>query len=148
MFLYHFGDGPGHRCLLGCEVQVQVDSQLLLQEVHNELGAGDLLVVVLDPGHLPLRRQLPIKVVLQRERAPCEKRFWSVAAEPYTMFTALHHLVGQIQHTQVCLYFQAEGREAGNAVLWPRELMEDDGIFGVQLLLFPTQMEATTLVNM
>lgn len=25
--------------------------------------------------------------------------------------------------------------------------MEDDGIFGIQLLLFPAQMEATTLVN-
>lgn len=148
MFLDHFGDGPGHRCLLGCEVQVEVDSQLLLQEVHDELGAGDLLVVVLDPGHLALWRQLPIKVVLQRERAPCEKRFWPVAAEPYTVFNALPHLVGQIQHTQVCLYFQAEGREAGHAVLWPRELMEDDGVFGVQLLLFPTQMEASTLVNM
>lgn len=105
-------------------------------------------MVVLDPGHLALWRQLPIKVVLQRERAPCENRFWSIGAELYTMFNALPHLVGQIQHTQVCLYFQAEGREAGHTVLWPRELMEDDGVFGVQLLLFPTQMEAITLVNM
>lgn len=73
MFLHHFGDSPGHRSLLGGEVQVEVESQLLLQEVHDELGAGDLLVVVLDPGHLPLRRQLPIKVVLRRDTAGCEK---------------------------------------------------------------------------
>lgn len=25
--------------------------------------------------------------------------------------------------------------------------MEDDGIFGIQLLLFPAQMEATTIAN-
>lgn len=55
VFLHHFGDSPGHRSLLGGEVQVEVDPELLLQEVHDELGAGDLLVVVLDPGHLPLR---------------------------------------------------------------------------------------------
>lgn len=66
VFLHHFGDGPGHRSLLGGEVQVEVDSELLLQEIHDELGAGDLLVVVLDPGHLPLRRQLPVEVVLQK----------------------------------------------------------------------------------
>lgn len=57
------------------------------------------------------------------------------------------HLVGQIQHAQVGLYLQAEGGQAGNAVLWPGELMEDDGVFGIQLLLFPAQTEAPTGVN-
>lgn len=143
MFLHHFGDSPGHCSLLGGEVQVEVDSKLLLQKVHDELGAWDLLVVVLDPGHLPLRRQLPIKVVLQRDTASCEKR----VCTPLLMQRSRRHLVGQIQHTQVCLYFQAEGWQAGHAVLWPGELMEDDGIFGIQLLLFPAQMEATTIAN-
>lgn len=51
------------------------------------------------------------------------------------------HLVGQIHHTQVRLYFEAEGWEAGHAVLWPGELMEDDGVFRVQLLLLPAQIK-------
>lgn len=72
VFLDHFGDGAGHSSLLRCEVIVKVDSQLLLQEVYNELGPRSLLVVVLHPGHLTLRRQLPIKVVLQRQTASYE----------------------------------------------------------------------------
>lgn len=92
MLLHHFGDGPGQRSLLGGEVQVEVDAELLLQEVHDELGAGDLLVVVLDPGHLPLRRQLPIKVVLQRDPAACEKGVpTALLKQP-----SGPHLVGQI----------------------------------------------------
>lgn len=47
------------------------------------------------------------------------------------------HLVGQVQHSQVRLDFEAERGEAGHAVLWPGELMEDDGVFGIQLLLLP-----------
>lgn len=105
MFLHHFGDSTGHRSLLGGEVQVEVDSELLLQEVHHELGAGDLLVVVLDPGHLPLRRQLPIEVVLRRDTASCE----TGVCTPRLMRRSPPHLVGQIQHTQVRLDFQAEG---------------------------------------
>lgn len=54
------------------------------------------------------------------------------------------HLVGQIQHAQVGLYFEAEGREAGHTVLWPGELVQDDGILRVQLLLLPAQTENTT----
>lgn len=69
MFLHHLGDGAGHGPLLRREVLVEVDAQLLLQEVDDELGTRDLLVVVLHPGHLPLRRQLPIKVVLHTEAA-------------------------------------------------------------------------------
>lgn len=53
------------------------------------------------------------------------------------------HLVGQIQHAQVRLYFEAEGRQAGHAVLRPGELVEDDGVFRVQLLLLPTQRTQT-----
>lgn len=49
------------------------------------------------------------------------------------------HLVGQVQHAQVGLDIEAEGREAGHAVLGPGELMEDDGVFGVQLLLLPAR---------
>lgn len=49
-----------------------------------------------------------------------------------------YHLVGQIRHPQVRLYFEAEGREAGHTILWPGKLMEDNGVFGVQLLLLPT----------
>ena len=49
------------------------------------------------------------------------------------------HLVGQVQHAQVGLDVEAEGRQAGNAVLGPGELMEDDGVFGVQLLLLPAR---------
>lgn len=49
------------------------------------------------------------------------------------------HLVGQVQHAQVGLYFEAEGGEAGHAILWPGELMEDDGVFRVQLLLLPAR---------
>lgn len=56
---------------------------------------------------------------------------------------AERHLVGQVHHAQVRLYFEAEGWEAGHAVLWPGELMEDDGVFRVQLLLLPAQMETT-----
>lgn len=69
MLLHHLGDGAGHGPLLRREVLVEVDAQLLLQEVDDELGTRDLLVVVLHPGHLPLRRQPPIKVVLHREAA-------------------------------------------------------------------------------
>lgn len=54
---------------------------------------------------------------------------------------AVCYLVGQIHHAQVRLYFEAEGREAGHAVLRPGELVEDDGIFRVQLLLLPAQRE-------
>lgn len=72
MFLHHLGDGSGHGPLLRREVRVEVDPQLLLQEVDDELGTRGLLVVVLHPGHLPLRRQLPIKVVLHREREKAE----------------------------------------------------------------------------
>lgn len=72
MFLHHLGDGTGHGSLLRREVRVEVDPQLLLQEVDDELGTRDLLVVVLHPGHLPLRRQLPIKVVLHGEREKAE----------------------------------------------------------------------------
>lgn len=72
MFLHHLGDGTGHSSLLRREVRVEVDAQLLLQEVDDELGTRDLLVVVLHPGHLPLRRQLPIKVVLHGEREKAE----------------------------------------------------------------------------
>lgn len=57
---------------------------------------------------------------------------------------AERHLVGQVHHAQVRLYFEAEGWEAGHAVLWPGELMEDDGVFRIQLLLLPAQMETTT----
>lgn len=67
MLLHHLSDGAGHGPLLRREVLVEVDAQLLLQEVDDELGTRDLLVVVLHPGHLALRRQLPIKVVLHRE---------------------------------------------------------------------------------
>lgn len=77
MFLDHFGDGAGHSSLLRGEVIVEVDSQLLLQEVYDELGPRSLLVVVLHPGHLALRRQLPIKVVLQRQTASYEKMWHS-----------------------------------------------------------------------
>ena len=49
------------------------------------------------------------------------------------------HLVRQIYHAQVRLYFEAEGGEAGHAILWSGELMEDDGILRVQLLLLSTQ---------
>lgn len=56
---------------------------------------------------------------------------------------AERHLVGQVHHAQVRLYFEAEGWEAGHAVLWPGELMEDDGVFRIQLLLLPAQMETT-----
>lgn len=52
-----------------------------------------------------------------------------------------HHLVGQVQHSQVRLYFEAERGEAGHAVLWPGELMEDDGVFGIQLLLLPASRD-------
>lgn len=72
VFLDHFGDSSGHGSLLRGEVLVEVDAQLLLQEVHDELGPRRLLVVVLHPGHLTLRRQLPIEVVLQRQSALCE----------------------------------------------------------------------------
>lgn len=72
VLLHHLGDGPGHGPLLRGEVLVEVDAQLLLQEVHDELGARHLLVVVLHPGHLPLRRQLPIEVVLRPQTALCE----------------------------------------------------------------------------
>lgn len=55
----------------------------------------------------------------------------------FLLFHTIHHLVGQIHHAQVRLYFEAEGREAGHAVLRPGELVEDDGVFRVQLLLLP-----------
>lgn len=72
MLLHHLGDGSGHGSLLRREVLVEVDPQLLLQEVDDELGTRDLLVVVLHPGHLPLRRQLAIKVVLHEDRKAAE----------------------------------------------------------------------------
>lgn len=74
MLLHHLGDGPGHGSLLGREALVEVDAQLLLQEVDDELGTRDLLVVVLHPGHLPLRRQPPIKVVLRTEEVGGDER--------------------------------------------------------------------------
>lgn len=78
VFFDHFGDSSGHGSLLWGEVLVKVDSQLLLQEVHDELWAWNLLVVVLDPGHLTLRWQLPIEVVLQRRTVSCERMQHSV----------------------------------------------------------------------
>lgn len=67
VLLHHFGDGARHGSLLGTQVAVQVHAQLLLQEVDGELGAAHLLLVVLDPRHLPLWRKLPVEVVLRGE---------------------------------------------------------------------------------
>ena len=67
VLLHHLGDGPGHCLLLGAQVLVEAHAQSLLQEVDDELVAVHLLPVVLDPRHLALRRQLPIKVVLYGE---------------------------------------------------------------------------------
>ena len=64
VLLHHLGDGPGHCLLLGAQVLVEAHAQSLLQEVDDELVAVHLLPVVLDPRHLALRRQLPVKVVL------------------------------------------------------------------------------------
>lgn len=60
---------------------------------------------------------------------------------------SLCYLVRQIQHAQVRLYFEAEGGEAGDAVLWSGELMEDDGIFRIQLLLLPIHTERQNTNN-
>lgn len=68
MLLHHFGDGAGHGLLLRRQALVEARAQPLLQEVNDELGAAHLLLVVFDPRHLPLGRQLPIKVVLREER--------------------------------------------------------------------------------
>lgn len=62
-------------------------------------------------------------------------QLWRVKKTHIKFRFPLCYLVRQIQHAQVCLYFEAEGGEAGDAVLWSGELMEDDGIFRVQLLL-------------
>lgn len=67
MLLHHLGDGAWHGSLLRTQAAVQVQSQLLLQEVDDELWAAHLLLVVLDPWHFPLRRKLPIKEVLGGE---------------------------------------------------------------------------------
>lgn len=57
----------------------------------------------------------------------------------FDQFRGECHLIGQVQHAQVGLYFEAKGGEAGHTILWPGELMEDDGVFRVQLLLLPAQ---------
>lgn len=54
MFLHHFGDGARHSLLLRCQALVKASAQPLLQEVDNEFSATHLLLVVLNPGHLPL----------------------------------------------------------------------------------------------
>lgn len=68
MLLNHFGDGVRHRFLLWCQAVVETHTQPLLQEVDDEFGATHLLLVVLDPRHLSLRRKLAIKVVLQERQ--------------------------------------------------------------------------------
>ena len=65
VLLHHLGDSPGHGSFLGTEVLVEVDAQLLFQEVNDELWPRHLLPVILNPRHLALWRELPIKVVLQ-----------------------------------------------------------------------------------
>lgn len=69
--------------------------------------------------------------------------------QPVTSYCfPLRHLVRQIHHAQVCLYFEAEGGEAGDAILWSGELMKDDGILRVQLLFLPTQRaQSKPLIN-
>ena len=54
MLLHHFGDGARHGLLLRRQALVEARAQPLLQEVDDEFGATNLLLVVLDPRHLPL----------------------------------------------------------------------------------------------
>lgn len=44
------------------------------------------------------------------------------------------HLVGQVGHTEVGLQFKAERGQGRGTRSGPGELVEDDGIFRVQLL--------------
>lgn len=65
MFLHHFGDGARDGFLLRTQAGVEVHAELLLQEVDDELCPVHLLLIIRDPRHLPLRRQLPIEIVLR-----------------------------------------------------------------------------------
>ena len=67
MLLHHFGDDVGNGLLLQCQTFIEAHTKLLLQEVDDEFGAIHLLLVVLDPWHLSLWGELPIKVVLHEK---------------------------------------------------------------------------------
>ena len=47
------------------------------------------------------------------------------------------YLIGQVHHAQVGLHLEAEGGQGRAASPRPRELVEDDRIFRVQLFLLP-----------
>ena len=67
MLLHHLGDGTRHGLLLRAQALVKVHSQVVLQEVDDELRSRHLLLVVLYPGHLTLWGELPVEVILERE---------------------------------------------------------------------------------
>ena len=87
--------------------------------------------------------RITTSVNIQESSALCSSVLWV----PQTHRGCCVHLVGQIHHTQVRLYFEAEGWEAGHAILWPGELVKDDGVFRVQLLLLPTHREQVENTN-
>jgi len=74
MLLHHGGDGARHGLLLWRQAHVEARAQPLLQEVDDELRATHLLLVVFDPRHLSLRRELPVKVVLRERKRKMQNR--------------------------------------------------------------------------
>lgn len=137
VFLHHFGDGTWDGFLLRTQARVEVHAELLLQEVDDELCPAHLLLIIRDPRHLPLRRQLPIEVVLRRKQFECLKTIL-LFSQSYLHHHIFWYLVGQVRHPQVRFDLQTKGGQARDSSFRPGKLMQNDGVFRVQLLFLPT----------